>query len=198
MKRSERLLLGVFGLLFIVIVGGGALTFGINHYRDIQEESARLTDRLIEMNQAVTEGSEWQRRSDWLEAHVPSFPSRQEASSKLLDALQKEAEKAGVTLTGREFLEKRPGPEVDGADAEPDTSYFDQATVRVTLTGAREQALFAWMHALQQPERFLGVTRLQINPSGQGKTVHVEAEVTQFYREKPAGKLTSAQGGKEP
>lgn len=198
MKRSERLLLGIFAILFIVIVGGGALTFGINHYRGISEEKERLADRLIEMNQAITEGAEWQRRSDWLDAHVPAFASRQEASSKLLEAIQKEADQAGVTLTGREFLENRQqSTEPDGQAAEAST-YYDQATVRLTLTGAREQALFAWMHALQKPERFLGVTRLQINPSGQGKTVNVEAEVTQFYREKSVGKLTSAQGGKEP
>jgi len=197
MKKSERLLLGVFALLFLVIVGGGGLTFGFNHYRGIVEESDRLKDRLIEMNQAIHEGAEWQRRSDWLESQVPTFSSRQEASTKLLESLQQEAEKAGLTLSGREFLESSRELGPDGLPAEVVAGYFDQATVRLTLSAAKEQALFTWMHALQQPESFLGVTRLLLNPSGQGKTVNAEVEVTQFYREKPETKLTSASGREE-
>jgi len=198
MKKSERLLLGVFAVLFLVIIGGGALTFGINHYRGIVEESEGLRDRLIDMNQAITEGAEWQRRSDWLEKQVPNFASRQEASTRLLEVIQREAEKTGLTLAGREFLEERQETAPDGLPEETESGYFDQATVRVTLTTAKEQPFFTWMHALQQPGSFLGVTRLLINPSGQGKTVNAEVEVTQFYREKPAAKLTNANGGKKP
>lgn len=183
MKKSERILLGVFAVLFIVIIGGGALAYGLSHYRGIQEETARLHDRLVEMNEAINEGAEWQRRSEWLDTAVPVLASRQEASSRLLEALQKEAEKAGLVLAGREFLET---PKELGEDGQPLTEgegYFDKATVRLTLSGVKEQALFAWMHAVQQPRSFLGVTRLQMSPSGKGKTVNAEVEVTQFYRE---------------
>ncbi len=194
MKRSERILLGIFAVVFLVIIGGGLLTFGVNNYREITEENERLRDRLIDMNQAIAQGTEWQRRSEWLESNAPTFPSRQDASAKLLDAIQKEAEKAVLTISGREFLEplKQLGP--DGLPAEEVAGYFDQATVKLTINGAKEQALFAWMHALQQPQSFLGVTRFQMNPSGQNKTVNLEVEVTQFYREKPVAKLTSAKG----
>jgi len=192
MKRSEKVLLGLFSILFLVIIGGGVLAFGIQNYRDLLEENAGLKDRLIEMNEAIAQGSEWQRRSEWLEAHVPAFTSRQEASTRLLEAIQREAEKSGLTIGGKEFLEpvKQLGP--DGLPVEAASGYHDQAAVRITLANAKEQTLFAWMHALQQPDAFLGITRLQINPSGQGKTVNVEVEVTQFYRERPAAKITKA------
>ena len=56
----------------------------------------------------------------------------------------------------------------------------------------KEQPLFEWMHKLQAPEGFLGITRLQITPAGEGKTVNVEAEITQFYREKGPAKFSKA------
>ena len=190
MKKSEKMLLLIFAITFAVIVGGGALTFGLNNYRGILEENDRLRDRLIDMNQALAKGSDWKLRHDWLDENVPAFNSRQEAASHLLDALQKEAVAAGVNIGERELIDepKMLGP--DGLPIEEESGYFDQAAVRVTLAGVAEKDLFKWFHALQKPESFLGLTRLQINPSGQGKTVNCEVNITQFYRESSAPKLT--------
>lgn len=190
MKKSEKMLLLIFAITFAVIVGGGALTFGLNNYRGILEENDRLRDRLIDMNQALAKGSDWKLRHDWLDENVPAFNSRQEAASHLLDALQKEAVAAGVNIGERELIDepKMLGP--DGLPIEEESGYFDQAAVRVTLAGVAEKDLFKWFHALQKPESFLGLTRLQINPSGQGKTVNCEVNITQFYRETSAPKLT--------
>lgn len=192
MKRSERVLLGLFAVLFVVIVGGGGLSFAWNHYQSVREETERLRNRLVEMNLAVTQGAEWQRRSDWLEANVPFFISRQQASARLLEAIQKEAEHAGLAIASREFLENTEGQMSENSSTEEDRGhgYFDRATVRVTLNAAQEKALFSWMHALQQPQRFLGITRLLLNPSGKGKTVNAEVEITQFYRESAAATVT--------
>jgi hypothetical protein len=81
-----------------------------------------------------------------------------------------------------------------GEDGQPEEAggYFDQATVRVTLLEVKEEALFQWIHAITEPKQFLGVTRMQITPTGQGKLVNCEVELTQFYREKTAPKLTRA------
>lgn len=186
MKKSERVLLALFVLVFIVIVGGGLLSYGINHYRGIVEETDHLKERLIEMNMAITQGAEWQQRSEWLDAEVPSFASRQAASTRLLEVIQREAEKAGVTLAGREFLEASPLLGEDGLPNPETTGFFDRASVRLTISAAKEKAFFAWMHAIQQPGSFLGVTRLQLIPSGQGKTLNAEVDVTQFYQEQAA------------
>jgi hypothetical protein len=192
MKRSERILLGIFGFVFLVIVGGGLLAFGIQNYRGIQEECEGLRNRVVEMNDAISQGSEWQRRSQWLDAQVPSFTSKQEASTRLLDMVQKEAAKNSITIGATEFIEELKQLGQDGLPLEEAGGYFDHASVKITIPNAKEQSLFAWMHALQQPGAFLGITRLQITPSGQGKTVNVEAEVTQYYREKANTKITRA------
>jgi hypothetical protein len=198
MKRSEKILLTVFGFVFLIIVGGGMIAYGIQNYRSIQDESVSLTKRISEMKAAIAEGSEWQRRSEWLDESVPSFTSRQEASSRLLDTLQKEADNNALTLAGKEFIEEAKPLGQDGLPVEEEGGYFDQASVKITITGTKEQALFGWLHALQQPSAFLGVTRLQLTPSGQGKTVNVEVEITQFYREKAAAKITKADIGGRP
>lgn len=197
MKRSERILLGVFAFVFLVVVGGGALTFGLNHYRSITEETQRLRDRLVDMNQAITEGAEWQRRSEWLDASAPAFTSRQEASARLLEIIQKQADKAGLTLAGREFLEAPKEIAEDGLPVEGGSGYFDRATVRLTLSAVKEQAFFTWMHGVQQPGSFLGITRLMVSPTGQGKSINAEVEVTQFYRE-GAAKAGNTGGGAQP
>jgi len=193
MKKSEKLLLGIFAVLFLLIAGGGGFMLGINKYRSIAVENEGLKRRLMEMHQAITEGADWQRKADWIESNVPSLGSRQEASSRLLERTQKEAAAAGVTLGGKEFVEPRRSVGIDGLANEESGGYFDTATVRITLPGVSEEALYRWLHAVSQTDAFIGVTRLLINPTGQDKTVNCEVELTQFYRESIPPKLTRVQ-----
>lgn len=192
MKKSEKVLLGVFAFLFLALVGGGGLTFAFKNYMAIREENESLRDRLADMNLAVSQGADWADKYGWLEESVPGFTSRQEASAKLLEAITGEAEKNGLSIGGKEFLEEARSLGPDGLPLDENLGYFDQAAVKITLTGVPEKAFFAWLHALQQPKSFLGITRLQINPSGTNKTVNCEVEFTQFYREKTVPKVTKA------
>lgn len=192
MKKSEKILLTIFAVMFLVIIGGGAMVMGVRHYLSIREECETLRDRIIEMNEAIAQGAEWQRRHDWLDKQVPGFSSRQEASAKLLEVIQREADKLSLAIAGKEFLEpvKTLGP--DGLPIDEEGGYFDQASVKITLSKVKEQPFFTWLHSMQTPDSFLGITRLQITPAGEGKTINVEAEVTQFYREKASAKLSRA------
>ncbi|MDI1315541.1 hypothetical protein [Prosthecobacter sp.] len=192
MKKSEKLLLGVFAFLFLAIIGGGGLMYAFNNYMAIREENDSLRDRLGEMNLAVSQGSNWADRYGWIEEHCPNFNSRQEASSKLLEIITAQAEKSGLSIGGKEFIEAARVLGPDGLPLEENLGYFDQATVKITLAGVPEQALFGWLHALQQPHSFIGITRMQINPSGTNKTINAEVEFTQFYREKSAPKVSKA------
>lgn len=190
MKKSERILLIVFALVFLIVVGGGLLAFGMKNYGELTAETERLRDRLAEMHQALAEGTVWQERSAWLDETMPRFASRQEASAHLLESLQGSAGKAALALGPREFIEPARSEGVEDAPQ----GFYDKATVRLTLEQASEKALFTWMHALQSSGGFQGVTRLSITPSGQGKTVNAEVEVTQFYLEKPHAKVTRRDG----
>lgn len=192
MKKSEKVLLGVFAFLFIAIIGGGGLMYAFNNYTSIREENDTLRDRLADMNLAISQGADWAEKYGWLEEHCPNFTSRQEASAKLLEVITAEAEKRGVSIGGKEFIEAARVLGPDGLPLEENLGYFDKATVKITLAGIQEQAFFGWLHALQQPQSFLGITRMQINPSGTNKTINAEVEFTQFYREKSAPKVSKA------
>ncbi|MBN8421630.1 MAG: hypothetical protein J0L73_22125 [Verrucomicrobia bacterium] len=190
MKKSEKVLLGVFAFLFLVIIGGGGLMYAFRNYMAIREENDTLRDRLADMNLAISQGAEWADRYGWLEENCPNFTSTQEASAKLLEIITAEAEKMGVSIGGKEFIEAARVLGPDGLPLEENLGYFDKATVKITLAGVQEQAFFGWLHALQQPKSFLGITRMQINPSGTNKTINAEVEFTRFFREKSAPKVS--------
>jgi hypothetical protein len=192
MKKSEKVLLGVFAFLFLAIIGGGGFMYAFNNYTSIREENDTLRDRLADMNLAISQGADWADKYGWLEEHCPNFTSRQEASAKLLEVITAEAEKKGISIGGKEFIEAARVLGPDGLPIEENLGYFDKATVKITLAGIQEQAFFGWLHALQQPQSFLGITRMQINPSGTNKTINAEVEFTQFYREKSAPKVSKA------
>ncbi|WP_395752042.1 hypothetical protein [Prosthecobacter sp.] len=192
MKKSEKVLLGVFAFLFLAIVGGGGLTYAFRNYMAIRNENDSLRDRLAEMNLAISQGAEWAAKHGWLEEHCPNFTSRQEASAKLLELIVGEADKIGLSIGGKEFIDavRVLGP--DGLPLEEDLGYFDKSAVKITLAGVPEKTFYAWLHALQKPQSFLGITRMQINPSGSNKTINAEVEFTQFYREKSTPKVSKA------
>ena len=104
MKKSEKVLLGVFAFLFLAIIGGGGLMYAFNNYSAIREENDTLRDRLADMNLAISQGADWADRYGWLEEHCPNFTSRQEASAKLLEVITGEAEKMGISIGGKEFI----------------------------------------------------------------------------------------------
>ena len=189
MKKSEKILLGVFGALFIAIIGGGALTWCIKTYNKVAAERDRLETRLSEMAAALAQGSEWQKRSQWLDEHTPKFGSHEEASSQLFDLAQKAAVSADLKIGAREMIPQR-------ALAEGESEgYYDKATVKLTFTEASEEPFFKWVYDLTvaKPQSFVGVTRLQMTPSPSGKTINAEVELTQFYAQSAPAKLTRAQ-----
>ena len=191
MKQSEKLLLGIFATLLLIMVGGGGVLFAYRNYAEIKDEVSQLGDQLENMRSQVASGEKWAARQSWIDENLPEFGARQEASTKLYEAVQAEAEKAGVSLLGREILEPTQalGPDGLPLDEEEQLNAFDRAAVKITLNGVKEEEFYQWLHALQQPKSFIGITRLQITPNS--KSINAEVEFTQFYRLKEQ-KVTKA------
>ena len=183
MKKSEKFLLTVFTLVFLILVGGGGVKYAYTHYMAIREENESLSNRIADMNDAITRGTEWAEKCNWIEEHIPAFSSHEEASSKLLAIISTQAAKRGLGIGGKEFIEdsKEIGP--DGLPVEANLGYFNRAKVKITITGALEKVFYQWLEDIQQAKLFIGVTHLLINPVGTNKTVTCEVEFTQFYRE---------------
>lgn len=184
MKRSEKILLSLFAIIFVVLVGGGVARMAITKYNDIVEETETLQQRLVKMQQTVAQGSDWQKRADWVEANAPKFGGHEEATAKLFEAALKEATSAGLKAPTREFL---PPPQVKEGESE---GYFDKASVKLTFNDASEEQLFKWMHQVYSLKRFIGITRMSMTPNAQGKSVNCEVDVTQFYRTSSPQKLS--------
>lgn len=188
MKKSEKILLSVFAALFLVIVGGGVLAYFVKTWRGIVEEKDRLALRLDEMTSALAQSTEWQKRSEWLDGNTPQFGSPEQASSKLFELAQKEADATGLKIGSREMI-----AQVAPAEDEP-LGRFDKASVRFTFAEASEETFFKWMYQLTigTPKNFVGVTHLTLSPSASGKTVNAEVELTQYYANSAPTKLTRA------
>jgi len=191
MKQSEKLLLGIFATLLLILVGVGGVLFAYRNYAEIKDEVSQLGHQLENMRSQVASGEKWAARQAWIDENLPEFGARQEASTKLYEAVQAEAEKAGVSLLGREILEPTQalGPDGLPLDEEEQLNAFDRAAVKITLNGVKEEEFYQWLHALQQPKSFIGITRLQITPNS--KSINAEVEFTQFYRLKEQ-KVTKA------
>ena len=186
MKRSEKILLASFAIVFLIVVGGGFATVGLRNYRQVQSETEQLKTKLKQMAANIAQGSEWQSKSDWIDQSIPKYGSHEEASSKLFATVQKEAEAAGLTISAKEMMSA-----ATPKDGEP-LGYFDKASIKISFSDAKEQQVFAWMHALQKPKSFIGITRLQMSPHPLGKSVVCEVDITQFFREAPPTKLSKA------
>jgi hypothetical protein len=148
-----------------------------------------LRDRLGDMNLAVSQGAEWAERHDLARRNAPGFTSNQEASAKLLETITAEAEKLDLTIGGKEFLERpRLGP--DGLPSRMKR----RATSTKPAVKPRSPAFRSRRSSPGctpcSSRSFIGITRLQINPSGTNKTINAEVEFTQFYHERPAPKVS--------
>lgn len=183
MKQSEKILLTVFVFAFLLLVGGGGVKYAYNHYMAIREENETLSNRIADMDYAISKGTEWAEKYNWIEEHIPSFSSHEEASSKLLGVISTQAEKRGLGIGGKEFIEESREIGPDGLPVDANLGYFNCAKVKITITGALEKVFYQWLEDIQQAKLFIGVTRLLINPAGSNKTVNCEVEFTQFYRE---------------
>lgn len=75
MKKSEKFLLTVFAYAFLILVGGGGVKYAYNHYMAIREENESLSNRIADMNYAISKGTEWAEKYNWIEEHIPVFPA---------------------------------------------------------------------------------------------------------------------------
>jgi hypothetical protein len=187
MKKSEKLLLTAFAVVFLLVIGGGFLSMGLNNYRAITAETEKLTEKLGSMASMLSQSGEWQTRSDWVDANLPKFGSHEEASSMLIQSVMKKAQDADLTIASKEMMP------IELAKEGEALGYYDRASVKFVFNDVVETSLFKWMHSLHKDSKsFVGVSRMALTPSGKGKSVNCEVDVTQFYRESAPQKLSKA------
>jgi hypothetical protein len=177
MKKSEKILLALFSVMFVIIVGGGVVKWAWSTYQEVHADTARLQAKLQEMSANLSQSTDWAERYTWMEESMPRFTGHEDASSQLFETVQAKAQAASLTIGAREMLPQRTLAEGETA------GNYDQASVKLSFTDVGEKELFAWMHSLsaEKPHKFIGITRMQLQPGGKQHTVSCDVDVTQFF-----------------
>jgi hypothetical protein len=188
MKKSEKILLAIFSVMFLFIVGGSVVQWAWSSYQEVRTDTQRLRTKLQEMNANLSQSQEWARRSAWLDEQMPQFTSHEDASSKLFETVQAKAQAASLTISAREIL---PQPQLEEGES---SGNYDEASVKLTFTDVGEKELFSWMHSLatEKPHKFIGITRMQLQPGGKQHSVTCEVDVTQYFISSEPSKVAKA------
>jgi hypothetical protein len=101
MKKSEKVLLGVFAALFLALVGGGGGMMAFKNYMAIREENDTLRDRLGTMNLAVSQGAEWADKHGWLRKTAPPSPAARRLPRSCSNPSPARPKKSGSASAGR-------------------------------------------------------------------------------------------------
>jgi len=151
MKASEKRLAMVFALL-VAVIGGLVLVQKLKSWQislKLREEAAAL--EKIGNDELLADSEEWRARNTWLKENQPQAKSDLEADSELMNTLLSQAQKAGVTVLNKQFLEAVKG------------EFYDQHGVTLTVKGD-VPGVFRWIYSVQSPTNFRVVPSLKITP----------------------------------
>ncbi|WP_395718930.1 hypothetical protein [Prosthecobacter sp.] len=150
MKASERRLLTLLGVV-AALCGGAILTRHLLQMQHAVERKERgLQLRRMEADALLREAGLWQQRLTWLDSTQPELTSENQASEELLEGLLQAAAAHSLQVQKKQLHE-------------PAAGVFHQ-DVGVTLTvRGTFSAVFRWVHAIQLPESFCAVPRLQMS-----------------------------------
>ena len=65
-------------------------------------------------------------------------------------------------------------------ELELEGGYYDSAGLKIEISG-NEESVVKWVHSLQQPNKFIGVSGLKIEPDADSGLLRCEAKVRLWY-----------------
>ncbi len=184
MSRREKTLAAVVLALALIWGGSVGARAWMAWWRTQHSGRENVAARIEALQELLGERGAWEQRHEWMEQTAPSYASRQEASAKLLELVEARAAAGGLTLEGKTFVQADAGAGKalpSGNAVEAAAPVFQSVAVRVGATGS-EQEVLKWIHSLQQPGEFVGVTDLTLTPEPEASALKSEVEVTLYYR----------------
>ena len=188
LKKSEKRLLVVFLSLFAVIVGGFGSTLLFNHFSNSLSELEALEVKRDALEHTLAQSTHWANRRAWINTNIPSHGSREEASGKLLELVSATVESAGLKVLDKQ-VQTNPDA-MNGSTSTGPSVYFDRVSVVLELSG-EEEDIFRWLHTIQQPESFVGITQIDYSRT-EDKSL-CTAHVSLWFRESPTPNLARNQ-----
>ncbi|MDX2080798.1 MAG: GspMb/PilO family protein [Terrimicrobiaceae bacterium] len=162
----------------LALLFGGAVFIALNLFgaRFWLQERSRLTIEEQSLRTSIDEGRAWMDAAsalgsarDWIDQNPPPALTPQTASSNLLEEVRQTADAQGLRQVEENLL---PAPAVVGAEA---------AALQVKLAGGFP-ALTKFLFAIQTPEKWRSIPRLNIRSDEEPPNVVVDMEIRQYYR----------------
>ena len=176
MTKREKTLGWMFGALFVAIVGTSVTVGAFRKIGSMKTQSQQLADRVVEIESIIKSRALWEQRSGWIAENVPQFETRGKASTELISRIDAASQQTGVIVEGKELIAAPTEEEL-----EVEGGFYDSAGMKITVTGS-EQSVVKWIHALQQPSSFTGVSGVVLEKTGDGTGLNCEAEVRLWYQ----------------
>ena len=165
--REKRLLLGCI-LVLVTMACVILLKTYLDSKQALETKIAALTLQKEENTRWLSDAPFQQKRSDWLQANLPSTDSVGRAQGQLQEEIDQALQDLEIkNMRAPDLVENEKTPQ------------YNEVAVRYTLRGELSVVL-AWLAALQSPERFLVIKALEIEPDARAKekTPHVFVNLT--------------------
>lgn len=171
----------------LALLFGGAVFIALNLFgaRFWIQERNRLAVEEQTLRVSIDEGRSWIEAAsalgsarDWIDQNPPPALTPQAASSALLDNVRQTAEAQGLRQLEENLL---PAPPVVGAEA---------AALQIKIGGGFP-ALTKFLFAIQSPDQWRSIPRLNIRSDEEPPNVVVDMEIRQYYRPESASAPTA-------
>jgi hypothetical protein len=151
MKDSEKRL-AVFAFLILAVIGGLILSKRfLTWQHGLERNETALTDELAYAQTLLQEKPLWDAREAWLAKTQPVAKSDSDADTESFNQLVAKAEKAGLTVENRQYLEP------------VKNEFYHQFVDAFTVKGSLPD-VFRWIYSVQSPSEFRVVPKIKITP----------------------------------
>ncbi len=151
MKRSEKRLLGAFGLVVFALVN----LFGFRILREKKDaadiEAGQLRDQIGLLSLEEAERDLWLKRRAWMESRQPAFTDETTEAPKLEGAVTNAANLAGVSVDSLKPV------------ALESTDNFDKIGIVAAVSGSNEEVV-RFLSLLQTRDGFRTMDSFELKP----------------------------------
>lgn len=171
MSPREQKLLIFFAVAGFAIVNFLGYGFASGKRQEVNASRAQARDQLATADMFRDSRAQVTDQMEWLAKHEPEPMANQDAQTKLLELVEREARAAGL-----EIKSQKPLP----TDA-PEGRYYHRAKLQITVTGA-EEALYRWFDQLNIPDQFRAATQIRLSPNAKDDTkIDCSATIEQWF-----------------
>ncbi len=165
---NEKRLSWVLAASVFIIVNLVGISFYMGRARAMQAEIAALRNQRTEAEVWMADREFWEARAAWLKEHQPPRPSGSDASSELLQEIQRSTNAAGLTILTQSLQDPNPQP-----------GYYEVA-IRLQLSGSLE-SLVKWLAQLQKPTAFYAIPSFNLKSDKEPPNVICDLVVARWH-----------------